>query len=168
MAGRHRRITALKTFSVNAIAELLERDRATVIRALRETPPDAVEKRQPRWKMATAVAALERHSRVHDGDNSGGIDPPEYARFDKAYQAAKELPTLAKRRAAAVKTIPLLNAMIAALRQRGREFGEDPEVTDMRADRVYQLAMVGYRAPCEWDHDQVWSNLSIDTGADVV
>jgi hypothetical protein len=49
----------MKTFSANAIADLLERDRATIVRALRDTPPDGKERGQPRWKMTTALDALD-------------------------------------------------------------------------------------------------------------
>lgn len=49
----------MKTFSVNALTELLERDRATIVRALRKVPPDATERKQPRWKMTTAIAAVD-------------------------------------------------------------------------------------------------------------
>jgi hypothetical protein len=49
----------MKTFSTNALAELLERDRATITRALRHVPKDATEKGQQRWKMTTAIAAVD-------------------------------------------------------------------------------------------------------------
>jgi hypothetical protein len=158
----------MKTYGANAIAETFERDRGVVVRALRNTPPDAVVSGRPQWKLATASRALERHNRANDHGNGGTAanPPPEYAAFDQAYQAVTALPTLAKRRAAALKTIPLLNDMIRALRAHGRNVGEDPEVTGMRADRVYQLALIGFRAPCEWDHDEVWKYLNIDTDAD--
>jgi hypothetical protein len=78
----------------------------------------------------------------------------------------KALPTLAKRRAAALKLMPLLNDMIEALRARGRDAGEDSDVTGMRGDRAYQLALAGFQGPCSWTDDQVWENLNIDTDAD--
>ena len=55
-----------QTFSANRIAELLERDRATIVRALRHTPSDATEKGQPRWKMTTALAAVDRLPGSHN------------------------------------------------------------------------------------------------------
>ena len=45
----------MKLFSAYAAAELLERDRQTLTRALRSTPADGQERGQPRWKMATAT-----------------------------------------------------------------------------------------------------------------
>src|SRR5438445_5324935 len=45
-------------FSINRAADLLERERQTLVRALRHVPPDGTERGQPRWRMATIVDAL--------------------------------------------------------------------------------------------------------------
>jgi hypothetical protein len=46
-------------FSINAAANLLERDRGTITRAVRDVPPDGHDKQgNARWKMSTIVAAL--------------------------------------------------------------------------------------------------------------
>ncbi|MGY8634293.1 hypothetical protein RAD15_17595 [Bradyrhizobium sp. 14AA] len=46
-------------FSINRAADLLERDRATLVRALRRVPPDGYSKQgRPRWHMPTIVGAL--------------------------------------------------------------------------------------------------------------
>jgi hypothetical protein len=60
----------MKLFSAFAAAELLERDRQTIARALRNTPPDGKEKNQPRWKLSTIIAAVERHGRPNDSGNN--------------------------------------------------------------------------------------------------
>jgi hypothetical protein len=52
----------MKLFSAFAAATLLERDRQTVARALRNVAQDGADNGQPRWKLATIVAALERNS----------------------------------------------------------------------------------------------------------
>jgi hypothetical protein len=62
----------MKLFSAYAAAELLERDRQTILRALRSTPPDGKDGSQPRWKMSTIVAALEKHSGV-SGQGGGRL-----------------------------------------------------------------------------------------------
>jgi hypothetical protein len=41
-----------RTYSIHAAAEMLERDRRTLTRALRDVKPDAHEKRAPRWKLS--------------------------------------------------------------------------------------------------------------------
>src|SRR6516162_3562793 len=43
-------------FSINKVADLLERDRATLVLAL--LPPDGYHRGQPRWTMAPITAAL--------------------------------------------------------------------------------------------------------------
>jgi hypothetical protein len=90
-------IKQMKVFSVNALAELFELDRQTVVRALRGVPEDGKEKNQPRWRMKTAVAAIERHRASNDGSTgSGGIDPAlaaDYAAFDLKFAAMEAAPT---------------------------------------------------------------------------
>jgi hypothetical protein len=156
----------MKLFSAYAAAELLERDRQTITRALRSTPPDGKERGQPRWKMSTIVEALEKHRGGNGGGNGTTASPPEYAQYDRAYDAMKALPTLAARRKQAVKLVPVIDDMMAALRAQGRDAGEDSFVTDLRGDKVYQLTLRGFEGPCEWSHDQVWDHLCIDTDAD--
>lgn len=155
VAGTKVRIMALKTFSLNAIAELLERDRATVVRALRDTPADGTENRHPRWKMATACAALEQHNRSNIcAINTGGdIDPvlaAVFSSFDAAYDAMKNLPSLAARRKASIALRPQLAAMDRQLRAHGRAIGAGDELANLRADELWRLTMCGFEAPCRW------------------
>jgi hypothetical protein len=93
----------LKVFSVNALAELFELDRQTVVRALRGTPAEGKERGQPRWRMKTAVAAIERHNRVNNGVTFQGggrlgqiADELErlHGDFDAAIELIKSLPDL--------------------------------------------------------------------------
>ena len=155
----------MQMFSINAASLLLEKDRRTVTKAMLGVAPDEKVNGQPRWKLRKIVDALAAHERAVAGSGNTGANPPEYAAFDRAYDQMVALPTLAKRRAAALKFMPLLNAMIEALRARGRDAGEDPDVTGMRGDRVYQLALAGFQEPCGWSHDQVWDNVNIDVDA---
>jgi hypothetical protein len=54
----------VQTFTINGAAGLLEKDRETLVRALRDTPPDVIGKGRGReqWKLPTIIAALERHA----------------------------------------------------------------------------------------------------------
>jgi hypothetical protein len=156
----------MQMFSVNAASLLLERDRRTVTRALLGVAPDGKHLGQARWKMSTIVEALEKHRGSNASSNGTAASPPEYARYDRAYDAMKALPTLAARRKQAVKLVPVIDNMLAVLRALGRDAGEDPFVTDLRGDKVYQLTLRGFEGPCEWSHDQVWDHLCIDTDAD--
>jgi hypothetical protein len=52
----------MQMFSINAASLLLERDRRTVTKAMHGVAADGKERGQPRWKMSTIVAALDKHS----------------------------------------------------------------------------------------------------------
>jgi hypothetical protein len=150
----------MKLFSAFAAAELLEKDRQTVTRALRSTRPDGEERGQPRWKMSTIVGAMERHNRANGGAGSSTNDPELvaiYRAFETQFGAMAALPTLAQRRAAARKLAPAIAAMDRAVRQHG--VGDD--LADVRADQC----MGRFEAPCEWTGTQCWENL--DCTADV-
>jgi hypothetical protein len=51
----------MQTFSANGIAERLERDRGTVVKALRSVPADRMVKGKLQWKISTASRAVEAH-----------------------------------------------------------------------------------------------------------
>jgi hypothetical protein len=157
-----------KLFSAFAAAELLQRDRQTITRAMRNVPPDGKEKNQPRWKMSTIFAAMETHNRANDNGISytngsaaaNANPPPEYAAFDAAFAALEALPTVEARRKRAVGIMPQLHAMVAALTRQGASAGEHPDHTSLRGSEVYRLSMIGFRLPCQWSHDEVWKNLN--------
>jgi hypothetical protein len=160
----------MKLFSAFAAAELLERDRQTIARALRNTPPDGRENNQPRWKMSTIVDAVKHHSGVpiQSASRSTGTDDElmaVYAAFDVKFNAMAVLPTLALRRAAACELAPEIAGMDQASRQRARANGVGDELADLRADQLYRLCMRGFEKPCEWTSAQCWENL--DATADV-
>jgi hypothetical protein len=161
-----------KLFSAFAAAELFERDRQTIVRALKNTPPDGMERNQPRWKMSTIVDAMERHNRANEGNggsnnhtnghgNSGNLpNPVEYAQFDAAFAALETLPTVEARRKRAIALMPQLHGMIAALGRQGAKAGEHPDHTSLRGSEVYRLSMIGFQSPCQWSHDEVWHHLN--------
>jgi hypothetical protein len=157
----------VKLFSAYAAAELLERDRQTLTRALRSTPADGQERGQPRWKMATIVEALEKNSLVLGGKgNGGGADPrltPLYAQFDAAEMTLRKLSTLAKRRAFAVNTLrPIIMETQRMLQIVGKANGRDPEFTNLIADKMYLLALRGLEGPCGWSQDETWDAMNFD------
>jgi hypothetical protein len=159
----------MKTFSANAIAETFERDRGVVVRALRNTKPDAMVSGRPQWKVATASRALESHNRANDGGSTTGTDPElmaVYRAFDMKFDAMVALPTLPQRRAAARKLAPVVAAMDRASRQRGRANGAGDELADLRADQLFRLCMRGFEAPCKWSSTECWQNLDDTADAD--
>jgi hypothetical protein len=154
----------MKLFSSFAAAELLERDRQTLTRALRNTPPDGHQRGVPRWKMSTIVRALEKHSPVSGGGTGNDIDPAlagMFGKFDAAYDAMAALSTLTKRRAAAGALLPMIKGIDQRLRAHGRAVGVGNELADLRADKLYQLTLRGFEGPCAWSLDETHANLSI-------
>jgi hypothetical protein len=151
----------MKTYSANSIAEQFERDRGVVVRALRNTKPDAMVSGKPQWKVASAAVALERH-RAGGGTRATTSNPPECAVFDLAFAELVALPTLPARREAAILIMPLLNAMVAAVGAAGC----DSDAAGARGDLLYQTSLAGFQGPCEWTNDDVWRHLNLDADAD--
>jgi hypothetical protein len=56
-----KRTPEMETHSINSLAMQLEVDRATMQRALKNTPPDLVTGKRQSFKVSTAARALERH-----------------------------------------------------------------------------------------------------------
>jgi hypothetical protein len=159
----------MKLFSAFAAATLLERDRQTVDRALRSTPPDGRERGAPRWKMSTIVTAMERHSRAN-GSNSGTTTDtkPElqalYRKFDLAFDAMSALSTLEKRRVAARKLRALIATMNRSFREHAKATGVADDVVSIRADILIGDYVHSFETPCGWSGTECWENL--DTDAD--
>lgn len=151
------------TFPANALAEQFEVDRSTMLRALRGVPPDLTKKgNRPTWKTATAARALERHHRKQDGGGHGGgvTDPTLQALFDEHFAAEarmRALPTLASRREAARRMLPLIIEMDKATRKVGIASGQDSDHVHLRADQMLRLYARGIEGPCEMTHDEVWT-----------
>jgi hypothetical protein len=154
-----------KLFSEFAASTLLERDRQTIARALRNTPPDGQERGSPRWKMWTIFDAVKRHNRAN-GSNSGATTDtnPElqalYRKFDAAFEAMSALPTLEKRRAAArSKLRPLITTMNRSFRDHAKATGVVDEVACVRADIVIGDYVHSFEKPCAWSGTECWENL---------
>jgi hypothetical protein len=152
--------TVMKLFSAFAAAELLERDRQTIIRALRNTPPDGRDGPHARWKMSTIISAMERHSRASGSGFGDGSNRPETAQFAQACEAMKMLPTLAQRRAAAIETIPLLVDAIKATRAQGLDMGDNPETSAVRGELLCQTSLDGLAVACEWRNGEAWQHFN--------
>jgi hypothetical protein len=61
-------------FSINKAADLLERDRATLVRALRHIKPDGHERGQARYRLRTITDALAAHEARNNGSSHGEPD----------------------------------------------------------------------------------------------
>ncbi|MDB5505237.1 MAG: hypothetical protein JWR89_5139 [Tardiphaga sp.] len=162
----------MQTYSLNNLAEQLERDRSTLVKAMRNIAPDALVKGRPSWKIATASRALEAHMRVQVGNSSErpGNDHTShlaalYACFDSAYETMRKRKTVTARRKAAVAMAPLIEEMDRQVRQIGIANGCGEELTNLRADKLFRLYLRGFESCCGWDTVEVFKHL--DCTADV-
>jgi hypothetical protein len=167
----------MKTYSLNSLAESFEIDRSTMVRALKSTHPDAeVTNGRPTWKIASAARALDQHRRktgisVGASDStSHGHNPIDsklqslYSQLDAADATLRALPTLAKRRAFAIKSLPpIIDEMQRMLKLVGSANGQDPEFTGLISDKLFMLALRGLEKPCEWTQGETWNAMNIET-----
>ncbi|MGZ3348711.1 MAG: hypothetical protein ACXU89_07175 [Xanthobacteraceae bacterium] len=170
----------MKTYSLNSLAESFEIDRSTMVRALKNTLPDAeVTRGRPTWKISSAARALEQHRRktgnsagnsdsARDGYNP--IDPKLqslYSQLDIAEATLRALQTLAKRRAFAITSLrPIIDAAQRMQHVVGEVNGQDPEVTGLFSDKLYMLALRGLEKPCGWTQSETWNAMNVVAGRD--
>ncbi|WP_354098289.1 hypothetical protein [Bradyrhizobium sp. S3.2.12] len=134
-------------YSINRAADLLERDRATLVRALRRVAPDGLQGEQPRWMLRTIVDALAVSAR--DRRETGRYRDRYRLRHSKllddlittfeeqaALIGAETSP--AKRRAMALALAPQVAGYQAAYLVAGRAVRVDPDVLGVRADLIAQ------------------------------
>jgi hypothetical protein len=155
----------MKLFSAYAAAELLERDRQTIVRALRSTPSDGRERGQPRWKMSTIVSALENNS-FRDGKAGSGHEHDAqlaalYSKFDIADGTMRKLKSVAACRKAATAMAPLIAEMDALTRKVGLANRQDSELVHLRADKLFLLYLRGFEECCQWSMNECWEYLDL-------
>jgi hypothetical protein len=160
----------MKTYPANALAEMLERDRATLLRALKNTPADIEVRGKSQWKISTAANALAFHAgRGGSGNSSkplpsGTIDlrmQRHYDAFDSADAAMRQLPTLEARRQAAINMGPQICMMDITQRQISLADGNDEELTELRCDKLFFLYLRGFEEPCAWSMSEVWAAVDV-------
>jgi hypothetical protein len=143
--------------SAYGAARLLERDRQTIERAVRGLAPDAIERGQPRWRLARIVEALNERAARNNGERPQH-DPGLQARFDHldALDAqVRAAPTLQKRRQMAREFFPVLADTDRAMRDDARRSSENPELTGHRCDRHLQTLLWTLREPCGWTFEEM-------------
>ncbi len=151
----------MKLFSAFGAADLLERDRQTVRRALRHVPPDGHERKQPRWRLKTIIDAVDAHL----GRNTTATPPAGstlqvlFDQFDTGCKNLAIMPDLKARRREAHRLIALLVELDRAMRADARSRREDELRASLRCDQHFRLAMRNFEQPCEWNHDQCWKVL---------
>ena len=144
-------------FSVNRAADLLERDRATLVRALRHVPPDGYERGQPRWRMPTIIDALAVKPQAETGKfrdryslRSRVLDDMRRT-FEEEVALIGAEPSLERRREMALQLAPLLEQYQAAYLEIGRSLHiADDDVLTARSDLIWSEMMDEVSAAAEW------------------
>jgi hypothetical protein len=164
------------THPANALAEILEVDKSTMLKALRSTPPDLTRKgNRPTWRVGTASKALlaykqrlaDEKRRKEEAKNGGTerVNTELQGMFDQLMAADAEMRaigSLAGRRAFAKKTLlPLLRQVDRVMRDDARANGEPEMVTGLRCDEHLRLFVVAGLGPdatngCDWTPSQAW------------
>jgi hypothetical protein len=164
----------MQTFSLNSLSESFECDRGTMVKALRDVPPDFEKsKTRPEWKISTASRALEAHrrsiGRLPQRPNkriavNNEIDPRlqrHYDTFDEADASMRRLKTVEARRQAAIGMGPQIAKMDALQRQISLDNGIDQELTDLRCDQLFFLYLRGFETPCSWSQSETWAAVDV-------
>jgi hypothetical protein len=147
-------------FSINRAADLLEKDRATLVRALRHVPPEGYTKHgQPRWRMPTIIDALAitPQARRETGKfrdryslRSKALDDMRRT-FEKVVALIGAEPSLDNRREMALQLAPLLEQYQAAYLEIGRSlYIADDDVLTARSDLIWSEMMDEVSAAAEW------------------
>jgi hypothetical protein len=150
-------------FSINGAAERLERDRATLVRALRHIPPDGYQGGRPRYTMKTITDALavKPHERRETGryrdrfsiGRSRALDGLRLM-FEKGVASISAEPSLTRRREMAVALAPLLAEYQKVYLSTGRSLRlADDDVLGARADLIWSEMMSEVSAAASWPRD---------------
>jgi hypothetical protein len=164
-------------YSINAAAETLERDRRTVKKALKNTKPDKLVNRQPRWRLKTILNALSELPGSHNANVSlqpvvhhNWLDPANWrdsriqtsiTEFNAALAEMEAIPDMAKRRAFAVaKLAPLIDSHD---RDFGRwetdnpapgRFWNDKDSVSCRVTTLWDQERDAVQDACGWSGDE--------------
>jgi len=158
-------------FSINGAADLLERDRQTLVRALRHVPPDGYQGKSPRWRMPTIVDALamKTQARRETGrfrdrysiSRSKALDGLRVI-FEKEVARISTEESRDKRREMAVALAPLLQEYQTTYLEIGRSLRvADGDVLSARAELIWSEMMDDVSEAAEWPRhgDEFWTKM---------
>ncbi|MET4514346.1 hypothetical protein [Bradyrhizobium sp. I1.7.5] len=145
--------------SINRAADLLEKDRATLVRALRHTRPNGYQGEQPRWMLQTIVDALavkpsERRETGRYRDRyrlraSKALDAL-LAEFEELVVQIGDETSPDKRRQMALALAPLLDEFQTTYQGVGRALRVDPDVLGARADLIASEMLDEVAEAAQW------------------
>jgi hypothetical protein len=146
-------------FSVNKAADLLERDRQTLVRALRHVRPDGTERGQPRYTMRTITDALAAHEAGNNGADAmvNQALQRKFAELEARYDGVQNAPTLAERRKRARAFFPFLAEVESAMYADAKRHGEDPRMSHLRVAEHTRLNLFTLRQALDWSWDEIFA-----------
>jgi hypothetical protein len=147
----------MQMFSINRLAEMFERDRSTIVRALRGVPRDGGSADRPQYTVATTNRALQDHFAAKSSKSD--VDPTLQAQFDELeaqHDAIQNAPTLAERRKLARSFFRFLAEVESAMRADGKRSGEDARLTGLRCAEHTRLYVTTSRHALGWNFDEAW------------
>jgi hypothetical protein len=160
-------------FSINRLASMLDVDRQTMVRALKDTPADAGTERKPLFRVLTAVEALDRHRGKPDrrrkpGNGGGGnVDVDlqrSFIRLDDLRDKIEGAEAIEERqRLMRAEFFPLLYATTVAMYEASKRSGEDPDYGGLRIAEHERLQLVTMRHCCGWHSDEVMAEYNAAT-----
>ena len=153
--------------SVNRAADLLQKDRQTLVRALRHVPPDGYEGGQARWYMPTIRSALamgpqarRESGKYRDRYSIGRNKPLDGLRLAIEKQVAEVSVerSLDKRRAMALALAPMLAEYQSLYLSAGRALGvaDDPAL-GARSDLIWSEWADEVSEATEWPRNDGFS-----------
>jgi len=158
-------------FSINRAAGLLERDRATLTRALRSIKPDGFDRGQPRWFLPTIVNALavppqqRRDSgKARDRFSLRNKELDELqVTIERQIELIASEPSPDRRRAMAIELAPQLAEHHALFLSVGRELGiASDDVLGTRSDLVWSEWLDELSEAAQWPHNDGFSLAMIE------
>jgi hypothetical protein len=165
-------------FSINRLASMLDVDRATLLRALKDTPADAGSEPKPLFRVSRAVKALDHHrgklDRRRKSDNGGGavtVDQQRmfvmFVRLDDLHGKIEGAETVEeRRRLMREEFFPLLPATTTAMREDSKQSGEDERYGGLRIHEHERMQLVTLRHCCGWNSDEVLHEFNVATWPD--
>ena len=157
-------------YSINALSMMLERDRGTLTRALKDVPPDGHEHGQPRWKVSTAAAALERRSYRPQsqviGNTGRSIDDFHFRRptrldalrsdYDQKLLAITEEKSPKRKRELALTLAPRLERYQTVFREVARAINACDDIAiEARSELIFSEMMDEVSKAADWPRHHV-------------
>ena len=151
-------------FSISGASEALGRARRTISHAMKGVAPDALRHGLSLWRMQKIIEMVNTRTKapILTTNTEGALtqlcaDASEaFQEFDNAWEQLMKLKTLAARRAATRKLVPLLKTVCETMLSRDLADNLHPEHAELRSQSVYRLSLRGFEHHCQWSPNETW------------